>query len=164
MDILNVAHEHSGHVCVHAKCLQNELPDLLEKLPLLIWLQMLYQHIVVSLSDSRNITAYLNERFPGRWIGRNSTLNWPPRSPDLSLIDCHVWCSMIAWCMKARGKLFRRISDWAQDTLISLQFSIRLQVHQWNKPDCASNVTTDISNNHFKLSKFYGLTFYPPPH
>jgi hypothetical protein len=30
---------------------------------------------------------YLNYTFPNRWIGRGSTINWPPRSLDLTPLD-----------------------------------------------------------------------------
>ena len=33
------------------------------------------------------VTDVLNERFPDAWIGRGGQIPWPPRSPDLSLLD-----------------------------------------------------------------------------
>lgn len=33
----------------------------------------------------------LNEKFPGRWIGLRGPIEWPPRSPDLTLCDCFLW-------------------------------------------------------------------------
>jgi hypothetical protein len=29
--------------------------------------------------------------FPGHWIGRRGTIEWPPRSPDLSPVDFYSW-------------------------------------------------------------------------
>ena len=42
------------------------------------------------------VREYLNEVFPGRWIGRGSPvlpapLAWPPRSPDLTTYDNSLW-------------------------------------------------------------------------
>ena len=34
---------------------------------------------------------YLNDHFPGKWIGRNGSVEWPPRSPDLNPIDFYHW-------------------------------------------------------------------------
>jgi hypothetical protein len=34
----------------------------------------------------------MNDHFPGKWIGRNGPVAWPPRSPDLNPIDFYVWC------------------------------------------------------------------------
>jgi hypothetical protein len=34
----------------------------------------------------RNVT-FLDETFPGRWVGRGGPTAWPPRSPDLTPLD-----------------------------------------------------------------------------
>ena len=44
----------------------------------------------------RETRALLNERLPGRWIGRASErddclLHWPPRSPDITPLDFFLW-------------------------------------------------------------------------
>ncbi|PNF20181.1 hypothetical protein B7P43_G16983 [Cryptotermes secundus] len=33
------------------------------------------------------VREYLNTRFPGRWIGREAPIAWPPRSPGLTPLD-----------------------------------------------------------------------------
>jgi hypothetical protein len=43
-----------------------------------------------------HVHDYLNETFPGRWIGRGSEASptpfaWPPRSPDLATPDIALW-------------------------------------------------------------------------
>jgi hypothetical protein len=43
-----------------------------------------------------HVHDYLNETFPGRWIGRGSEASpalfaWPPRSPDLTTPDNAPW-------------------------------------------------------------------------
>ena len=37
------------------------------------------------------VREYLNTRFPGRWIGREAPIAWPPRSPDLTPMDFFLW-------------------------------------------------------------------------
>jgi hypothetical protein len=37
------------------------------------------------------IRAYLDGTFPGRWIGRDSPMPWPPRSPDITPLDFFLW-------------------------------------------------------------------------
>jgi hypothetical protein len=37
---------------------------------------------------------YLNEQFPDRWIGNADLQNWSRWSPDLTLLDSHVWGHM----------------------------------------------------------------------
>jgi hypothetical protein len=37
------------------------------------------------------VRSYLDERFRNRWFGRGGPMEWPPRSPDLTLIDFFLW-------------------------------------------------------------------------
>lgn len=37
------------------------------------------------------VRNYLNEVYPGRWIGRRGTIEWPARSPDFSPLDFFLW-------------------------------------------------------------------------
>ena len=37
------------------------------------------------------VRQFLNDQFPGRWIGRRGPIEWPPRSPDLSPLDFFLW-------------------------------------------------------------------------
>lgn len=34
-----------------------------------------------------DVRQYLSEVFPGRWIGRRGSIEWPARSPDLTPLD-----------------------------------------------------------------------------
>lgn len=50
--------------------------------------------IQLSTASIHNIRQWLNDKFQGKWIGRNSTfICWPPRSPDLMALDffCGVY-------------------------------------------------------------------------
>lgn len=45
-----------------------------------------------SAALGRNIVRNrLNEIFPNRWIGRGGPIQWPPRSPDLTIMDFFMW-------------------------------------------------------------------------
>jgi len=35
----------------------------------------------------RDVTTFLDETFPGLWVGRGGHTAWPPRSPDLTPSD-----------------------------------------------------------------------------
>jgi hypothetical protein len=37
------------------------------------------------------VRAWLDEKFPGRWIGRRGPIEWPARSPDLTPCDFFLW-------------------------------------------------------------------------
>jgi len=39
----------------------------------------------------QGVRLFLNNNFPNRWIGRGSTIEWPPRSPDLTVPGFFLW-------------------------------------------------------------------------
>jgi len=65
--------------------------------------------------SSRQVSSFLNIRFPGRWKGCGGPHNWPARSPDLSPLDYCVWGWMkkLVYSVKvvARDALLGRILD-----------------------------------------------------
>jgi len=52
---------------------------------------MYFQHDGAPSHYTRHVMQHLNVTFPKRWIGRGSTINWPPRSPDLTPLDFCLW-------------------------------------------------------------------------
>lgn len=50
-----------------------------------------YQHDGAPCHSARIVSEYLNNTFPGRWIGRTGPIRWPARSPDLSPLDYFYW-------------------------------------------------------------------------
>lgn len=40
---------------------------------------------------ARTVRAWLDQKFPERWIGRQGPHNWPARSPDLTPCDFFLW-------------------------------------------------------------------------
>ena len=69
--------------------LRNELPGLLEDIPLMIRSQMYFQH-----DGAQHVRNFLNESFPNCWLGRGGAVAWPPRSPDLTPLDYYLWGHM----------------------------------------------------------------------
>ena len=45
------------------------------------------------------VREYLDQAYPGRWIGRGGLRAWPTRSPDLTPLDFFLWGDMKRWCM-----------------------------------------------------------------
>jgi len=74
--------------------LRNELPCLLEDIPLMIRSQMYFQHDGAPPHYTRHVRDYLDESFPNRWLGRGGPVAWPPRSPDLTPLDYYLWGHM----------------------------------------------------------------------
>ena len=67
--------------------LQNELPKQLEDVPLATRIAMYFRHDGAPSHYTRHVMQHLNDTFPNRWISHGSTINWPPRSPDLTPLD-----------------------------------------------------------------------------
>jgi len=82
--------------------LRNELPGLLEDIPLLIRSHMYFQHDGAPPHCTRHVRDYLNEFFPNRWLGRGGPVAWPPRSPDLTPFDYFLWGDMMAFVYETK--------------------------------------------------------------
>jgi hypothetical protein len=74
--------------------LRNELPGLLEDIPLVIRSQMYFQHDGAPPHYTIRVREFLNESFPNRWLGRGGPIAWAPRSPDLTPLDYYLWGHM----------------------------------------------------------------------
>lgn len=71
--------------------LRDNLPMLLDDIPLEIRRTMWLQLDGAPAHFHRNVRAFLNIQYPNRWIGRGSAQNWPARSPDLTSLDFFLW-------------------------------------------------------------------------
>jgi len=102
----------------YANLLQDELPALLQNVPLQTRRQMYYQHDIVPPHLSQVIRQYLNHKFPNRWTGHGVAQNRPPRSPDQYSLVYHVWGYMkaLAYAHKVnmREELLQRILSTAR--------------------------------------------------
>nr|CAH7752763.1 unnamed protein product [Callosobruchus chinensis] len=76
---------------VYLDFLQNHLPSLLEDVPLNIRREMWFQQDGCPAHYAHSVREYLDEEFPGRWIGRSGPISWPARSPDLNPLDLFYW-------------------------------------------------------------------------
>lgn len=75
--------------------LENEVDEILDDIvPLNLRNRMWYQHDGAPPHTGRNVTAWLNNNFNERWIGRNGPVPWPARSPDLNILDFFFWGSL----------------------------------------------------------------------
>ena len=52
---------------------------------------LLFQQDGAPAHYATRVRYILNSELPGRWIGRGGSIQWPPRSPDLSINDFWLW-------------------------------------------------------------------------
>lgn len=71
--------------------LERNLVDILDEVALIQRQAVLFQQDGAPSHNARQVYQYLNEKFPGRWIGTHGPLLWPARSPDLSPLDFFLW-------------------------------------------------------------------------
>lgn len=97
--------------------LQETLPLLLEDIPLDVRQGMWFQQDGAPPHFYREVTTFLNEIFPNRWIGRGGPVHWCPRSPDLTPLDYFLWGYMKAQVysvrINTREELIARIMEVA---------------------------------------------------
>lgn len=75
----------------YADFIENQLPILLEDIPLRERETLIFQHDGAPAHYSRRVREILDERFPDKWIGRGGPIVWPARSPDFNVLDYFVW-------------------------------------------------------------------------
>jgi hypothetical protein len=128
---------------------QNELPTLLEHD--CRYTVSINEHSRTPVGTSRGTWTL----FPGRRLGRSSTMNWPrvhrtsaPQSTKhggykISITSSNFWCRMI--CYK------------------NLQFFVKLHVPSWSHSDCASKMENAITLSFSQYERFLNkkLTVVP---
>ena len=68
----------------------------LKKLQEFVWPQvkgrrLYFQQDGAPAHYSLIVREWLDQKFPGRWIGRRGPIEWPARSPDLTPPDFFLW-------------------------------------------------------------------------
>jgi hypothetical protein len=71
--------------------LLNQLPTLLEDVPLEARANLWFQHDGAPPHSSRQARELLQQRYGQRVIANNGPVNWPARSPDLTPMDYFLW-------------------------------------------------------------------------
>ena len=67
--------------------LRQELPLLLEDVPLQDRVTMWFQQNGAPPHSILPVRNHLNEELPGKWIGRGGPVSWPARAPDVTPLD-----------------------------------------------------------------------------
>lgn len=75
---------------VYLDLLNNEVEEQLRDLPVLEYVNVVYQHDGAPAHYERRVREFLDAMYP-EWIGRGGPVAWPPRSPDLTPLDFFLW-------------------------------------------------------------------------
>lgn len=72
--------------------LEKDLPILMENIPLQQRLDLIWQQDGAPAHNTLAVRAFLNKLYGDNWFGTHSPkMQWPPRSPDLSVLDFFFW-------------------------------------------------------------------------
>ena len=131
---------------IYANFMQDEVPALVENVPVQTRRQMYYQHDGATPHFSQVIRQYLNHKFPNRWIGRGSAQNWQPWSLDLNPLEYHV-CGYMKDMVYAQKVNMREelISEFS--ALQEASKTVRLQVLWSQELENVSKRMENSSNN-----------------
>lgn len=102
----------------YANFLENDLPPLLEDIPLSLRQNMFFQQDGCPAHTSRVARERLNDMFPGKWIGKYGPHNWPPRSPNLNVLDYYLWG-------RVKDLVYRNRPTTRDDMIVRIRDAIR---------------------------------------
>src|SRR5207253_682392 len=108
--------------------------EIVETIPLQTYRQTWFQHDGAPPHFAVITRQWLDEVFPGRWIGRGGPIAWPPRSPDLTPLDFFLW-----------GHVKSVVYDTPTTTLLNLQQRIT-EACRGIQPETMSRVRQSIQH------------------
>lgn len=75
----------------YRRFLEEDLPLLLEDVPLEIRRNLWFMHDGAPAHFSLLAREFLDNNYPNHWIGRRGPISWPARSPDCNPLDFFLW-------------------------------------------------------------------------
>lgn len=113
--------------------LENEIEIHLEDIPLNDYMNIIWQQDGAPVHNTLRVTEFLNERYD-TWIGKNGTIAWPPRCPDLTPLDFFLW-----------GYLKNRVYKNRSRNIDEIKQKIREEINLLNtKPEIFSRLQRHI--------------------
>ena len=95
------------------------------------------------------VRQFLNDTFPERWIGRDSPILWPPRSPDITPLDFFLWGYVmdIVYRIKVRD-----VSDLQQRIIEALDtVTVNMLARTWLKMEYRLDILRATDGAHVQL-------------
>jgi hypothetical protein len=96
----------------------------------------------------RNVTTFLDETFPGRWVGRRGPTAWPPRSPDLTPLDFFTWGLLRTLCTEENSNL----ADLRQGIIEAVELITRhMLINKWKKLENRLDICRATTGAHIEV-------------
>jgi hypothetical protein len=97
----------------------------------------------------RDVTTFLDETFPGRWIGRGGPTAWPPRSPDLTQLDFFAW-----WFIKdvVHSRKVRDLADLRQRIIEAVELiTPHVLINTWQELEYRLDICRATTGAHIEV-------------
>ena len=78
----------------------------------------------------RQVRQWLDQKFPGRWLGRRGPIEWPPRSCDLTPCDFFLWGVIKERVYATKPRDLEDLKDRITNALRALEPALCLKVCQ----------------------------------
>lgn len=105
----------------YLQILETIIPELLEDVPLANRRYIFFQQDGAPAHNAQIVRHYLEEHFVERWIGTHGPVRWPPRSPDLSVLDFFLWGYLQNLIYKTRHNTVEDLYNATQEAFRQIQ-------------------------------------------
>jgi len=78
----------------------------------------------------KDVRQWLDMKMPGRWIGRRGPVEWPPRSPDLTLPDFFLWGYLKSKVYDCKPRNLQELMDNIRETCKSITPQMLMNVRK----------------------------------
>jgi hypothetical protein len=120
--------------------LVNDLPVLLEHVPLHQRQHTWFMRDEAPPHFLRTLRQHLNQNFGEQWVGCGGPVNWPARSPDLNHLDFRLWGHMKTLVYSAPINdlevLQQRVEKYCQEIRVKPRIFDRFRTSVRQKPEC----------------------------
>lgn len=127
--------------------LRNQLPLLLENVPLLIRQNLWLQMDGAPCHNAEIVRNYLNRQYRDKWIGTYGPMEFPPRSPDLTPLDFFLWGAVKNMVYKTKSNNIEQLKLKISDACASIRGDILRKV-TFNKIREIYNKCLDNNGGH----------------
>ena len=98
----------------------------------------------------QDVTTFLDDTFPGRWVGRGGPTAWPPRSPDLIPLDFFFTCEFIKEVVYMRK--FRDLADLRQRIIETVELiTPHMLISTWQELEYSLDICRATTDAHMKM-------------
>ena len=82
-----------------------------------------------------SVRAWLDQKFPGHWLGRRGPQEWPARSPDLTPCDFFLWGWAKEEVYRTKPRTMEQLEDRIRNVITNVPHDF-LQKTVDSIPDC----------------------------